>query len=148
MNRHSVSAADVAFVAMRLNFNPSISEIDEVLVRYPSYQDADETSNWSEVVEELLYELNVAQIKVFNYKGVKYPSRTFNVLLEGKERQYVIAPESLFDAMGDDWEDTTTKASRLDDEIYMYLPEETFNLNGEEICKNHLDVPMKFISEE
>ena len=58
-----ICAADVVVVAERLKFNPSVGNITEVLDMYPEAQKYDPTANWTLVVEECLYQLNVPQNK-------------------------------------------------------------------------------------
>ena len=50
-----ISVADVVRVAMDLNMNPSIEEIQEVLKQYDSEAEADPTATWELIVENLLY---------------------------------------------------------------------------------------------
>ena len=50
-----ISVADVVRVAMDLNMNPSIEEIQEVLKQYDSEAEADPTATWNLIVENLLY---------------------------------------------------------------------------------------------
>ena len=76
------------------------------------------------------------------YEGKDYSVRTFHVEVIGHnhEAKYVIAPESLMDAMAD-------KENDIDDMIYHYIQDEHFNLSAQEICEKHLDIPMKLIEE-
>ncbi len=46
---------DVVIIAMELNLNPSIAEINEVLKYYDSEVDNDPTATWDLIVENLLY---------------------------------------------------------------------------------------------
>lgn len=50
-----ISVEDVVKVAMDLNMNPSIAEINEVLKYYESEVDQDPTASWELIVENLLY---------------------------------------------------------------------------------------------
>lgn len=89
------------------------------------------------------------KVDYVEYKGVKYPTRTFVVESEeiGGERTYTIATESLSEALGDGKEEWDTEENDIDSEIYFYVEDEVIGLDAEEICKNHLDVPMDFIEE-
>ena len=87
------------------------------------------------------------QRKFVEYKGVKYPTRIFNVIVEGELEQYTISVESLSEAMGDDKEKHDTEANNIDNQIYFYVEDEIIDLTGEDICENHLDVPMVFVEE-
>lgn len=84
---------------------------------------------------------------MIKFNGKEYPSRTFEVICEGEERQYTISTESLSEAMGDDKEKHGTEANNIDNEIYFYVEDEVINLPAEEICKNHLDVEMVLFKE-
>ena len=82
------------------------------------------------------------------YKGVLYPVRTFDVIIEGNEENYImIAPQSLSDALGDKKEELDTKEQGIDSEIYFYVEDDKFGLDGDDICKNHLDDVIEFVSE-
>jgi hypothetical protein len=50
-----ISVDDVVKVAMDLNLNPSISEINEVLGYYDNEARENPDWNWSEIVENILY---------------------------------------------------------------------------------------------
>jgi hypothetical protein len=94
------------------------------------------------------YQLNNRIMNKITYKGIDYPTRTFNVVIEGDKRQYTIATESLSDAMGDDKEVFGSEANEIDNEIYFYVEDEVLELDANEICNDHLDEPMEFVSEE
>lgn len=87
------------------------------------------------------------------YDGVDYPVRTFKVEVigHGYETSYVVAPESLLDAInkkeGDAYLDGNTEGSSVDSEIYHYVEDEVFNLSAKNICDKHLDIPMRLIEE-
>lgn len=50
-----ITTDDVIRVAMELNMNPSIAEINEVLKYYDSEAENDPTATWDLIVENLLY---------------------------------------------------------------------------------------------
>ena len=50
-----ISVEDVVRVAMDLNMNPSIEEINEVLKYYDNEVEEDPTATWEMIVENLLY---------------------------------------------------------------------------------------------
>jgi hypothetical protein len=79
------------------------------------------------------------------FKGINYPVRTFDVIIEGDEQTITIGTLSLFDAM-DEMTDVE-ESNALDNQIYFYVEDELIGLDGEEICKNHLDDEMEFIEE-
>ena len=54
-----ISIEDVVEVAERLGLNPSIEELNEVMVQYDSEAENDPTATWDLIVENLLYN-NVA----------------------------------------------------------------------------------------
>jgi len=84
-------------------------------------------------------------MKTITFKGKEYPTRTFNVVSEGIDTQITIATDSLSEAlMNGKIED----GEAIDNEIYFYVEDEVILLSGEEICKEHLDIEMEFISEE
>lgn len=82
------------------------------------------------------------------YKNKKYPVRILNVDRGLGEETITIAPQSLSDAMGSDVDIHGSAAQRLDEEIYFYLPDEWMNNPAEYICKDLLDEPVDFVSEE
>ena len=56
---NEISIEDVVSVAERLGLNPSIEELNEVMVQYDSEAENDPTATWDLIVENLLYN-NVA----------------------------------------------------------------------------------------
>ena len=90
------------------------------------------------------------EVDYVEYKKKKYPTRTFVVESPeiGGKRTYTIATESLSEALGDKKEEWDTEENDIDCEIYFYVEDEVIGMDAEEICKNHLDVPMDFIEEE
>jgi hypothetical protein len=85
----------------------------------------------------------------FNFKGKDYPVRTFTVTSPefGEEQTYMIGTDSLFEAFGDEYEKEGTEAHNIDNEIYFYVEDEVIGLDAEIICKEHLDIEMKFVEE-
>jgi len=53
----SIGEVDVKNVAKSLNMSISDKIIDEVLELYDEYEENDPTSNWSEIVENILYNI-------------------------------------------------------------------------------------------
>jgi len=82
------------------------------------------------------------------YKGKKYPTRLFIVDNPefGEHQTIRIATDSLDIAMGNHLKHGEEE-TKVDDQIYFYVEDEVIELSAEEICENHLDVPMKFIEE-
>lgn len=84
------------------------------------------------------------------YKGKEYPTRTFEVKYEGEKHTHTIATESLATAIGidDDYDGSLgDEEENIDQSIYFYVEDEVLLLDAKEICLEHLDIPMKFISE-
>jgi hypothetical protein len=54
-NYSFITSEDVVKIAMDLKMNPSIAEIKEVLKYYPNEEIENPDWNWSEIVENLLY---------------------------------------------------------------------------------------------
>lgn len=85
------------------------------------------------------------------YKNKNYPVRTFEVQHEhtgDKTTTYTIGVDSLWDAiMGENGDPVDEGGEIIDMEIYHYIPDEELSLDAEHICKNLLDIEMKFISE-
>jgi hypothetical protein len=75
-------------------------------------------------------------MNAIKYKGKEYPTRLFIVNNPefGENQTIRIGTFNLNSDLGDD-------------EIYYYIDDNDFELSGEEICKNHLDIPMEFIEE-
>jgi hypothetical protein len=89
------------------------------------------------------------------YKNKDYRVRTFNVNLIGEdwEGTYKIAEDELYDAIheddkeeGDDLIDQSEEF-HIDNEIYHYVENGILDLPAEEICLEHLDIPMELIEE-
>ncbi len=82
------------------------------------------------------------------YKGKQYPTRLFIVNNPefGENQTIRIANDSLDIAMGNH-SNHGEEETNVDDQIYFYVEDEVFDLSPEEICENHLDIPMKFIEE-
>lgn len=86
------------------------------------------------------------------YKGKDYPVRLFKVhhnemSLPTDTTIYTIAPESLLDAMrGEDeyidWREDQGLEESIDNQVYHYIDDEVFFNSAEDICANHLDIPM------
>jgi len=89
-------------------------------------------------------------MNTITFQGQEYPTRTFNVIIEGDEREITIATDSLFDALSaeDKIFDCGTTERDIDNDIYFYVEDEVIGLDAAEICQDYLDEPMQFISEE
>ena len=85
-------------------------------------------------------------MELINYMGKLYPTRTFNVVVEGNQRQYKIATDSLYEALNKDV--FGAEENKIDNQIYYYVEEGVIEMDAELICKDFLDVEMKFISEQ
>lgn len=85
-------------------------------------------------------------MELINYMGKSYPTRTFNVMVEGNQRQYKIATDSLYEALNKDV--FGAEENKIDNQIYYYVEEGVIEMDAELICKDFLDVEMKFISEQ
>jgi hypothetical protein len=87
--------------------------------------------------------------KTITYKGKHYPTRMFTVGSDelGGLSTILISVQSLQDALGENKEVHGTLEEEIDSSIYFFVEDDKFNLTPEEICENHLDVPMKFLIE-
>jgi len=63
MSKNLICREDIKSVVDRLKFTASDEQITEILREYPSAQNDDECSMWYEVVESMLYNMNVEQVK-------------------------------------------------------------------------------------
>lgn len=81
------------------------------------------------------------------YKGVDYPTRTFEVLIDDEEETITIATQSLIDKLGDNVEVDESQEQYIDNEIYFYVEDEFFNLDPRVICASHLDEEIEFVEE-
>ena len=83
------------------------------------------------------------------YKGKQYPVRNFVAESPeiGGEITYMIATESLSEALGDAKEEWDTEEHDIDCTIYFYVEDEVIGMDAKDICKNHLDVPMDLVEE-
>jgi hypothetical protein len=84
---------------------------------------------------------------MIKFKGKEYPTRTFVVEFDEMQHTYTIATESLSEAMGDNKEKHGTRANEIDNQIYFYVEDEVIELGADEICNDHLDIPMEFVKE-
>lgn len=92
--------------------------------------------------------MKIRAMEQIRYNGIEYPTRTFNVLHDGEEREVVISVQSLSDAMGTAKEIDGTPEEEIDSTIYFYVLDNEITLSAEKICAECLDEPMEFISEE
>ena len=60
---NTIILEDVIQVARELNFNPNLKQMDEVVRIYATEQESDLTATWNLVVEQILYSLEVEQLK-------------------------------------------------------------------------------------
>lgn len=97
-----------------------------------------------EVLDEIVQDISYDWL---DYKGIKYPTRSLIVLLNGMEQEIRIAPKSLLDIMGDP-DDYDTDEEEIDNEIYFYVEDNVMIMDGGIICEKHLDVPILFIEED
>jgi hypothetical protein len=88
-------------------------------------------------------------MEAIKYKGKNYPVRTFMVKFPEfvEPRTINVSVDSLFDALGDEYEDLGTEANKIDDSIYFYIADELIALSGEAITLSCLDTPLKLITE-
>jgi hypothetical protein len=87
-------------------------------------------------------------MNAIEYKGKEYPTRLFIVNNPefGENQTIRIGTYSLNSDLGDAGS-FGEEEELVDDEIYYYIDDSDFELTGEEICENHLDIPMEFIEE-
>lgn len=90
----------------------------------------------------------------YTFAGINYPTKILNVTIDEHnddwEHSYLIAPESLYDAVegytgdiGDErWLDS------IDSEVYHYIEDQYWDLPNEVLAKEHLDLPMTLIKED
>ena len=88
------------------------------------------------------------------FNGKEFPSKTFNVLIDGEEQTITISTASLlfelvnFLPSDNDINSLSSEAEQIDNDIYFYVDDDKFDLSPSDICKNHLDEPIEFVSEE
>lgn len=63
MSKNLICREDVKSVADRFKFKVTDEQITEIIREYPSAQNDDEYSMWYEVVESMLYNMNIEQVK-------------------------------------------------------------------------------------
>ncbi len=63
MNTFNVQPEDVMQVATSLKMNPTPTEVQEVISRYPGEQKQDPTGTWNLVVEHILYQVLEERVK-------------------------------------------------------------------------------------
>ena len=87
--------------------------------------------------------------KTITYKGKHYPIRMFMVSSEemGGLQTIMISVQTLSDTLGGNKEVHGTVEEEIDSTIYFFVEDDKFNLSAEDICKNHLDIPMRFMAE-
>jgi hypothetical protein len=85
------------------------------------------------------------------YNEREYPTRSFNLRLEGEAEIITIATEALFDALTDDGAIPIAKLPReaalIDENIHYYVSDEEFKLKADELCALLFE-EHEFISEE
>lgn len=100
-------------------------------------------------IKEDDYDWLVYQIDSIDFEGVTYPVRTLKVTHgeDDFEHTYIIAPESMLDAIEEYREMNDDEDAEIDNVIYHYVQDEYFFEDAKYICENHLDIPMKLIEE-
>ena len=91
-------------------------------------------------------------MNTITYKGINYPTRTFDVYLADEDENGVqtitIASSELSEALGDRIEVTDSEEEEIDNLIYFYVEAECFDLPAEEICRLHLDEEFVLMNED
>ncbi len=87
-------------------------------------------------------------METISYKGKVYPKLTFKASHHGDTFKYTISVESLSDAIGVGEDDLEGEEASIDQSIYFYLKDDVIDLDIREICKDHLDIEMEFVSME
>lgn len=104
----------------------------------------------------MLQQIKTYIMNNFNYKGIEYPTRTFDIQLtddneiqlnDGSDIKTITIASSLLDEALGDSQDFGEKEEYIDDQIYFYVDEEFFHLDAETICREHLDEPFVLITE-
>lgn len=82
------------------------------------------------------------------YKNKEYKTRLFMVDNPefGEQQTIRISTDSLNEVMGDKVHNEGIEQD-IDNTIYFYVADKVIDLDPTEICKSHLDIPMKFIEE-
>jgi hypothetical protein len=79
----------------------------------------------------------------FEFNGINYPTKILNVTIDEHEdddiHSYLVAPESLYDAIEDEDD------NEIDNQIYHYIEDEYWDLPNEVLAKEHLDIPMTWV---
>jgi hypothetical protein len=81
-------------------------------------------------------------IKIGNQE---FPTRTFNVIINGDERRITIGISSLNKVLN--WENNPVH-KYIDQTIYFYVKDDDILLPANDICENCLYEPIEFVSEE
>lgn len=91
---------------------------------------------------------------IITYKGKEYKSRIFEVHVLGHNHDatYRVAEESLLDALSkngecEEYQEIGTEGYAIDSQIYHYVESKVLELDADEICSKHLDIPMKLLFE-
>ena len=116
-------------------------------------------------VEDAVLQMDLETIDTVDYNNKTYPVRHLTVVGEEGEITYIVAPDSLLDAIverntkyddegeaiteGDGYQyvDVDYEGYKVDSEIYYYVEDKFFYHSGKEIAEKHLDIPFKFIEE-
>lgn len=85
------------------------------------------------------------------YKGINYPTRTFDAYLADEDEDGVqtitIASSELSEAISDNMTLSGSEEEGIDNMIYFYVDVESFDLPADEICRSHLDEEFVLITE-
>lgn len=93
----------------------------------------------------------IEEFDSIDYNGVRYPVRTLTATIDTEAdwtHSFLIAPESLLDALDDARENDDITAINVDNEIYHYVENAVFYESAENIAKNYLDTPMTIVKDE
>lgn len=73
------------------------------------------------------------------YKGKEYPTKTFDVIIDGNVQTITIATDALSKAFGanpDNWDE---EATAIDEQLYFYVERKYFRKSDEQIARYALD---------
>ncbi len=87
-------------------------------------------------------------MEAITYNGIDYPTRTFDVITDdGADMTITIANQDLLEAIEDGMEVEGSEEEAIDTQIYFYVDNDLFDLDPVEICDEHLDESMEFVTE-
>lgn len=82
------------------------------------------------------------------YKGIEYPTRTFDVIIDGNAQTITVATDALSKAFGKDPDEWDDEAVAIDEQLYYYTERKYFRKSDADLARYGLDESFELAMEE